>query len=405
MRSRVPGVYQRGSVWWVTYYAYGRRVREPVGPSHKEAVRVRAQRIADVAAGRLGIRRGRKAPTLGEFVETWRRDAVHLKPSTTEGYEKLLKNHLLPAFADHPLPAITREAVKRLIAEKAREQRHSYSKRNPNPDRPLRSQKSIKNMVALLSGLLESAASDYGLLDANPLRGILRRKYFPADAHRIRDRRVQFLEPDDFKRAVERLAAAQPRVAEMVLVASLAGLRWGEQVALRIDEDIDFRRNKIRVTRSLYKRVAQTPKTEQSIGDVDMVPTVRRVLQAAPRKTGLVFSEDGRTPIGNGSWIKRQWRKAQTAVGIRRPIAWHALRHQFVTLLIAAGKHPKYIAKQARHYSAGFTLDRYGDLFETVPITPVEWIDDLLWPSGFDVRRAQFGHKTAGTQAETRVPA
>lgn len=72
--------------------------------------------------------------------------------------------------------------------------------------------------------------------------------------------------------------------------------------------------------------------------------------------------------------------------------------------LITAGKHPKYIAKQARHYSAGFTLDRYGDLFETVPITPVEWIDGLLWPSGFDVRRAQFGHKTAGTQAENPRP-
>ncbi|HKX05412.1 MAG TPA: hypothetical protein VJX71_23155, partial [Methylomirabilota bacterium] len=51
-------------------------------------------------------------------------------------------------------------------------------------------------------------------------------------------------------------------------------------------------------------------------------------------------------------------------------------------LLICAGKHPKYIAQQAGHSSAGFCLDRYGTLFETVPISPVEWWDDLLWPSG-----------------------
>jgi hypothetical protein len=51
--------------------------------------------------------------------------------------------------------------------------------------------------------------------------------------------------------------------------------------------------------------------------------------------------------------------------------------------MICAGKHPKYIAQQAGHSSAGFTLDRYGSLFETVPITPVEWWDDLIWPGGW----------------------
>lgn len=64
-------------------------------------------------------------------------------------------------------------------------------------------------------------------------------------------------------------------------------------------------------------------------------------------------------------------------------MAWHDLRHQFVSLLIASGKHPKYIATQAGHASAGFTMDRYGSLFETMPISPVEWWDDLLWPSGY----------------------
>ena len=56
-----------------------------------------------------------------------------------------------------------------------------------------------------------------------------------------------------------------------------------------------------------------------------------------------------------------------------------------VSLLIAAGKSPKYIALQAGHASAGFTLDRYGHLFETVRPMPVEWWDDLLWPGGYCV--------------------
>lgn len=147
-------------------------------------------------------------------------------------------------------------------------------------------------------------------------------------------------------------------------------------------EDVDLRRNKLTVSRALYKRIPQTPKTRHSEGSVDLCPTVRRILQAVPWKEGFVFSPDGKTPLGDGSALRKAWKRAQTKAGVKQPISWHDLRHQFVTLLIAAGKHPKFIAQQARHHSAGFSLDRYGGLFESIPITPVEWWDDLIWPVG-----------------------
>lgn len=96
-------------------------------------------------------------------------------------------------------------------------------------------------------------------------------------------------------------------------------------------------------------------------------------------------------------------RTAALRAGIRRPIAWRDLRHQFVTLLIAAGKHPKYIKEQARHHSAGFTLDRYGDLFETLPIMPVEWWDDLRWPQGCPYVMGTIWAQKYKTGAETTV--
>lgn len=75
------------------------------------------------------------------------------------------------------------------------------------------------------------------------------------------------------------------------------------------------------MTRSLCKRIPQTPKIAQSVDDMDMCPTVRRIFQQIPRQAGWVFSKDGETPIGNGTWIKRQWHKAQLRAGIRRPLA------------------------------------------------------------------------------------
>jgi integrase len=204
---------------------------------------------------------------------------------------------VLPAFGDYPLPPITRPAVKRFIAEKARQMRASKSRRNPNRNRPHLAPKTIKNLVALLGSLLEVAAVDYNLLEHNPLCGILRRTAFPTDANRPRGLRVRILEPEEFRRAVEQL---KPLAQEMVLVAALTGLRWGELIALRLEHDVDLRRNKLHVTRALYRRMPQTPKTAQSIRSVDLCPTVRRILQTRS-KNGLVFSSDGVTLMGAGT--------------------------------------------------------------------------------------------------------
>ena len=53
--------------------------------------------------------------------------------------------------------------------------------------------------------------------------------------------------------------------------------------------------------------------------------------------------------------------------------------------MIAAGKHPKYIAAQLGHASAAFTLDVYGHLMDRLPTHPVEWIDELVFPEGFEI--------------------
>src|SRR3972149_5073851 len=199
-------------------------------------------RLAGSEAGKFGLRRSGKPLTLREFLDRhWKPAAIHLKPATLEGYEKLLRNHVLPAVGDLPLTAINRATVRRFIATKSREQRHSYSKQNPNPNRPFRAQKSIKNMVALLSALLESAASDYGLIEGKPLRGILRRKYFPTDTHQSRARRARFLEPEQFRQAVLWLAERVPTVAGMVIVAALAGLRGGGLGGVRGGGALDVR--------------------------------------------------------------------------------------------------------------------------------------------------------------------
>jgi len=81
--------------------------------------------------------------------------------------------------------------------------------------------------------------------------------------------------------------------------------------------------------------------------------------------------------------MRRAWVATIDAAKVRclRP---YDLRHTYASLLIAAGKNPLYIARQMGHYSAGFTLDTYGHLMESIPRRPVEWIDELVFPEGFE---------------------
>lgn len=55
-----------------------------------------------------------------------------------------------------------------------------------------------------------------------------------------------------------------------------------------------------------HRRIPQTPKTVQNVRDVDMSPTVCRILWAIPNE-GFVFSPNGATPLGEGTWGRRQW--------------------------------------------------------------------------------------------------
>ncbi len=82
------------------------------------------------------------------------------------------------------------------------------------------------------------------------------------------------------------------------------------------------------------------------------------------------------------SLIASKYRDA-LAAKVRR-IRPYDFRHTFASLLIAAGKDPLYIARQMGHYSAGFTLDTYGHLMEALPRRQVEFIDELVFPEGWE---------------------
>ncbi|HEV2282524.1 MAG TPA: tyrosine-type recombinase/integrase [bacterium] len=306
--------------------------------------------------------------TFRAFAAEW--DAKHLvrvRASTAKRYRELLAHQLRPVFGDRLLSEITVAAVEAFVAEAVQSGRLAP--------------KTVNHALALLKQLLTTAA-DWGYLAASPLSKV-RKLRLPRRALPI----WTFAELRRF------LLAAPAEWLPVWIVKVFAGLRPGEAQAMPWQDANwpDFAANKIHVTTSYEARtkVLGAPKTDRSIRDVDMVPTVRRVLETLPSRAagGLVFPGAGGAMYGR-STMRRAW--AQTIIATKvRPISPYALRHTFASLLIAAGKNPLYIARQMGHYSAGFTLEAYGHLMDSPPRTQVEWIDDLIFPEGFEAAVAR----------------
>ena len=123
-------------------------------------------------------------------------------------------------------------------------------------------------------------------------------------------------------------------------------------------------------------------KSERSVRTVDMTPSVRQTLLAVRElaTSPLVFPGECGGPVPP-SVLARAFHATIKRAGVAR-IRFHDLRHAFASLLIKAGKHPKYICAQMGHHSAAFTLDTYGHLMDRLPVQPVQWIDNLVFPEG-----------------------
>jgi integrase len=126
----------------------------------------------------------------------------------------------------------------------------------------------------------------------------------------------------------------------MVRVSAYAGLRLGELLALRW-RDVDFQGHALTVGRAISAGLESSTKS----GRVRRVPLPDQAAAALDRLSRREDFKGGptrrcsATPWGrtlDGSALRRRYRRAQAAAGLR-PLRWHDLRHTYGSLLAAAG--------------------------------------------------------------------
>lgn len=321
--------------WWVdfTYHGARHRIRSPDNTREGAAV-FEASLRRRLALGENLDSLLRPRPTLdfAQFTELFLRDHVqpNNKYSEQRNKKQVLQRHLLPHFARLRLPEITTQRIAQFAAEK-----HAEGL----------SAKTVFNVLSVLGRVL-SLAVEWEHLDECP---------------KIRKPR---LEPPRFDFFTFEEGERLLRVIDdsfwytFVLFALRTGMRFGEIIGLEWPQ-VDLVRADIHVCQALVRGRVCVPKSNR-FRHVPISPDLRRVLEQASPKVGLVFGRGPtRRPPDHGT-ARRALRHYCDRAGLRR-IKIHALRHSFASQLEANGVSLLVIQELLGHSDIKTTL-RYAHL-------------------------------------------
>ncbi|MGI9006623.1 MAG: tyrosine-type recombinase/integrase [Streptosporangiaceae bacterium] len=272
-----------------------------------------------------------------DYADEWISDRV-LKARTVELYWGLLRNHLLPAFGHLGLGDIDEAAVRRWRRERL--------DAGPNAERrfgPVTVAKAYRLMHAILA-----TAEDDRLIRRNPCR---------IDDAGKEDSPEREIVPLPIVFTIAKVIPVRYRA--LVLLATFAGLRWGELAGLRRGS-IDLNTCQIRIIETTAELdsgglAADTPKSRAGRRTVafpdDLVPELRWHLErfAQPGERGLVFVGPKGAPLRRSNF-RPIWGKACAAAGVPG-LHFHDLRHTGSTLAAATGATLKELMARLGHSS------------------------------------------------------
>ena len=232
------------------------------------------------------------------------------KPSTLRDYRSNLVAHLLPAFGEQPLEAVTPGAI-----DAWRGSLTGLSSRTKT------------KLLVVMHGVFRRAQQVWDL-PTNPVASV--EKYRQRSSGDI-----DLFSPDEVMALVR--AASSEQDAAIFLTAAFTGLRRGELLALRW-RDVDFGGPTLRVRASYAGGELTTPKSGK-VRSVPLAPGVADALAPLGQRPHWTAHDDLVFPGAaggylDGSALRRRYASALQRAGLR-PLRFHDLRHTFGTRMIA----------------------------------------------------------------------
>ena len=310
---------------------------------------------------------------LNEFLDRWLEDAVEprVRANTFRSYQFQLRKYVRDDLGSYRLCDISPLQVQRLYSDLNREGLSS---------------RVVRYTHTILNNAFGQAVK-WRMLASNPCSG--------AELPRARQKEAQVLTIEEVARFVKVLRGTRHEV--LFLVALTTGMRPSEYLAIQW-KDIDFDCARIQVRRSLdWRRKGQwdfsEPKTARSRRSIPIPAEVldrlrhhRRVQAEERLKAGpdwsdhsLVFCDRKGEPLDRQNLLRCHLRPLLKKAGISTDLTLYSLRHSCVTLMLAAGIHPKVVSERLGHSSITITLDVYSHVLPSIQVEASDKIGRVVF--------------------------
>jgi integrase len=328
------GVYENpegSGVWWIHYYAEGKRHREKVGRK-ADAQKLYTQRKAD-------SQRGIKLPEIGRklkkvFILDISADAMayakdHLK--SWKSYEWKARK-VVEDWGTIPVDEVKPLAIDAWIA-----------KHTSTP--------ASGNRYKAYWSLMYRLALQNGKASMNPASMVRHRKEA--------NQRIRYLSRDEYATLLSVIRETYPQFANSFTVSVYTGMRWGEQFSLTWSQ-VDLEQQNIFLDKTKNGDARDVP-----LNSVAFTAVQEQYGEVPHAPTDLVFP-------GHGYYCRFWFLPCMDAAKIEG-YTWHSNRHTFCSWLAMAGVSIKEIQVLAGHKTIQMSA-RYSHLSPQVAKTATERI-------------------------------
>jgi integrase len=355
--NRNPGVAKRGDKWKARVFFDGREYSKTFY-TQDEALRWKNEQKRALERGEW-IDPSLSSISFAEWTKMWLQAKTNISASTRRGYIARINAHLLPAFGQSKLTAITNNQIGKWVAVSVENGAGATV---------------IKQAIGLMKQIFNSAVLD-GRVSRNPVIGV--------PLPRVKSNEKQPLTIDQLKV----LAKECGDYELLVLFAGTTGLRWGELAALQC-KDVSLLNRSINVSKAYSnglngERILGSTKTNQ-VRTVpftkELIPALTDFIQARPAESHLFQMPFGGV-LDYNNFMSRIFRPAVQRVGFVG-VGFHHLRHTTASLLISQGTPITTVAGILGHSSTQMTLNVYGHLYEDESVKYVDRLGDSIFNSG-----------------------
>ncbi|GEL98343.1 site-specific integrase [Cellulomonas terrae] len=344
-----------GTVTWRAKVFFEHRVIAEKSFQRKtDARRWEADQLVKLQRGTwIDPTRGRVS--FGTLAEEWQGSRQHLAVRSQETTQFLLDSYVIPLLGRFPIAVISATDVERVLTSMTVRGLATATRRR------------VLSVIRLVL--------DYAVRDRRISVNVARSIPLPKGTTK---REPHWLRAGQLGKLAD---AMPPNCRPVVLFLGLAGCRFSEMCALRVDDVVQTPHGfGVRIHRAApqSKRTSGAifgPTKTHQTRTVPVPPTletyVRDRIDSAPSGSYLFPSPTGAIWTNTNFRVRSRCTETTQSVGLAGTTI-HDLRHTAASLLIAAGADVKAVQMILGHATATMTMDLYGHLFSEAPWVAME---------------------------------